>query len=63
MGRRGRNAGYPHSTPLVQQTIIGKDLTNMKFLPVDQGMLQDELFSTIHTDRGVTESKLALLTT
>ena len=31
-------------------------------LPVDQGMLQDELFSTIHTDRGVTESKLVLLT-
>ena len=32
-------------------------------LPVDQGMLQDGLFSAIHTDMGVTESKLALLTT
>ena len=32
-------------------------------LPVDQGMVQDELFSTIHTDRVLTQSKLALLTT
>lgn len=32
-------------------------------LRVDQGMLPDGLFGAIHTDMGVTESKLALLTT